>query len=238
MIGKRILQFDQLDSTNNYVAKALRSSEYEFGTVILAHFQTKGRGQRRSEWQSEAGKNLTFSFALPLQGFDPRAYYLISMAIALGLNEGVSSLVSPISVIKWPNDILISKRKVAGMLIETVSNHAVCGIGLNVNQIKFSYQAATSLRMESKKDFDRMEVLKILLHEINREWEVLSQGDFRTMQQRFANSLFGMNQAMKLTSDDKSFTGIIKGVGADGKLIVNIDGKEEKYLPKEVSIDY
>lgn len=238
MIGSRILTFNELDSTNNYVAKALRSAQYESGTVILAHFQTEGRGQRGSEWQSEAGKNLTFSFALPLEGFDPRAYYLISMAIALGLNEGISKFVSAKTLIKWPNDILVEKRKVAGMLIETASNHVICGIGLNVNQRKFSYKAATSLGVESGRDFDRMEVLKIILREINREWEVLIQGDFRTMQQRFALNLFGINQAINLISDYKSFTGIIRGVGADGKLIVNINGREKRYLPKEVTIDY
>lgn len=238
MIGNRILKFDRLDSTNNYVAKALKGSEYEQGTVILAHFQTEGRGQRGSEWQSDLGQNLTFSFALPLKGFDPRAYYLISMAIALGLNEGVAKCVGEKPKIKWPNDILISTGKVAGMLIETASTHAVCGIGLNVNQKSFNLESATSLRLETGSVFDRMDVLKTVLDELNQEWEILNSGDFRTMHERFENNLFGMNQSLNLTSNGERLRGIIRGVGLDGRLIVDVNGKEERFLPKEVTIEY
>ncbi|MGB6035371.1 MAG: biotin--[acetyl-CoA-carboxylase] ligase, partial [Cryomorphaceae bacterium] len=198
MIGKSITELDSVDSTNNYIAKAIEAGNYRWGTAILAHFQTNGRGQRAASWQSDKGQNLTFSFALPLTAFDSRAYFSVSRAISLGIVETLKPLAGIKVQIKWPNDILADQKKIAGILIENKLGDqpaAICGIGLNVNQTEFSkLSRATSLKLLSEKDFDKRKLLIELLSNLNREWEALASGDFRDQKSRYEAELFGMSQ--------------------------------------------
>ena len=162
MIGKSITELDSVDSTNNYIAKALDSGEYRWGTAILAHFQTNGRGQRAATWQSDNRQNLTFSFALPLKGFDSRAYFSISRAISLAILHTIRPYFNHEALIKWPNDILVDQKKIAGILIEnklTKNPAAICGIGLNINQTVFADLAqVTSLKLLTGASFDNRRV--------------------------------------------------------------------------------
>lgn len=243
MIGDKILQFKRLLSTNNYVAKELEDGQYDFGTVILAHFQSKGKGQRDSDWQSASGENLTFSFAVSLEGFDTRTYFLLSMALSLGLTAMLREIITSRKVyIKWPNDILLGSKKVAGILIETgkgAERHAICGIGLNVNQVQFeNLPDATSMALESGGKFDRLKVLNRFLFFFNKEWRELNSGDFRTLHDRYCNELFGLGQKVFLEDDGLKNEAIIEDVSVDGRLVLNVNGKRRKILPKTVRLKY
>jgi len=133
----KIVRFDTLDSTNS---EALRG-DYPEGTVILADHQTQGRGQRGNVWCSEKSQNLTFSVVhypdLPLSDS-----FRISMAAALSVTDLLSSFGIE-SRIKWPNDIYVGNKKIAGILIEnslsgsSLIRKSVIGIGLNVMQTEF-----------------------------------------------------------------------------------------------------
>ena len=108
MIGHKITQFNSLDSTSNYVAKQLITGKYTEGEVILAHFQTEGRGQRGSFWQSISGQNLTFSFALSSDFLNIHEHFILSKAVSVAIYDLLRKRLETEVFIKWPNDILVS----------------------------------------------------------------------------------------------------------------------------------
>lgn len=242
MIGKSIIELDSVDSTSNYIAKGLDEGDYEWGTAILAHFQTNGRGQRAAHWQSDNGQNLTFSFALPLKGIDSRAFFSVSRAICLSLVKTISSIVEGDIRIKWPNDILVDRQKIAGILIENrlgKNPAAICGIGLNINQSDFrDLPHATSLKKVSGKKFEVRLVLLELLEHLNLEWEILSSGDFRTQQGRYEAHLFAINQMVEYQENDQVKKGLIIGTTQDGRLSIQTETKKEAFLPKSIKLFY
>ena len=242
MIGKSITELDSVDSTNNYIAKAIEAGNYLWGTAILAHFQTNGRGQRAATWQSDASLNLTFSFALPLIDFDSQAYFSISRAISLGIVKTLKPQTSAKVQIKWPNDILAEGKKIAGILIENKVGDepaAICGVGLNVNQVEFpNLSRATSLKLLSRKEYDRRAFLNELLSNLNREWEALDSGDFRDQKSRYETELFGMSQSIPFEKAGRQGKGVIMGTTDDGRLLFKSDEEIKAYLPKTIKLLY
>jgi len=241
MIGDEIHEFEQLDSTNKYVAKTLERGQYDFGTVILAHFQSEGVGQRGAPWQSAARENLTFSFGLPLAGFDPRRYFLLSMAISLALVDTLRALLNTEEVfVKWPNDVFVEGGKVAGILIESTvgeNSRAICGIGLNVNQTEFqNLPEATSMKCLSGVEFSIKEVLRTLLKNLNSEWHALSMGDFRTLPDRYRSVLLGYQKTVTAVKPEGSINVFVEDVELDGRLVVRMDGETHRVSPKMLKL--
>lgn len=242
MIGKSITKLNSVDSTSNYIAKAIDEGDYVWGTAILAHFQTNGRGQRAAHWQSGIGQNLTFSFALPLKGFDSRSFFSVSRAISLSLVKTISSLIDGEVRIKWPNDILVDNQKIAGILIENRLGSdpaAICGIGLNINQSEFrDLPHATSLKKKSGMHFEIRLVLLELLKNLNVEWETLSFGDFRNQRGRYEADLFGLNQTLDYEENGTVKKGQIVGTTEDGRLVIQTGTEENAFLPKSIKLRY
>ena len=137
-----IIKLNAIESTNLYLKKLAVEKELESYTVVSANYQSAGRGQMGANWHSEIGKNLTFSILIKFDTFEIERQFYLSMAVSLGLLAAIRfHIMSPLFV-KWPNDILADKEKLAGILIENiVSGNAikqtVIGIGLNVNQEQF-----------------------------------------------------------------------------------------------------
>ena len=138
-IGSYIERVDELDSTNNYAASLLLTKRLPDGSVIVANSQVGGRGQATNKWESEPDKNLTFSIILYPEFMEITKQFEISKAISLGIVDFLKDLVDDVSI-KWPNDIYIGSRKVAGMLMEysirkRKISSCIVGIGLNINQL-------------------------------------------------------------------------------------------------------
>jgi len=242
MIGKSIIILDSVDSTNNYVAKAIRQGTYVWGTAILAHFQTNGRGQREAIWQSASGQNLTFSFGLELKEFDPRSFFTLSRAISLALYQYLYDELGEGIKIKWPNDMLFNHKKIAGVLIENrlaKTPIAICGIGLNVNQTSFENLAkATSLKSETNRNYSIENVLDELLKHLNNEWRILNLEDFRTQQNRYDDRLFGIHEDLSFNINGELITGKVQGTTSDGKIQIDLKGSQRSFLPKEIGFLY
>ncbi|HPH88516.1 MAG TPA: biotin--[acetyl-CoA-carboxylase] ligase, partial [Chitinophagales bacterium] len=151
------MHLPSVDSTNTYAKSLIAKSSPIDGTVILADEQFAGRGQSGNVWQSEAGKNLTFSIIYQTSFLLATEQFYLNMAVSLGIWSMVNSKLSIeknkeltihdsrfTTKIKWPNDIYVNNQKIAGILIEnTISGmhlkHSVIGVGLNVNQEQFPY---------------------------------------------------------------------------------------------------
>lgn len=141
IIGSKIEKHDILPSTNEYATQLLAQEDVIEGTVIVAKYQTAGKGQGLHTWDSDDGKNLLFSIILYPDRVLPEDQIFITMAVSLGVCDFLNDFFKG-SQIKAPNDIYYNNHKIAGILIENtivegIINSCVVGIGLNVNQTTF-----------------------------------------------------------------------------------------------------
>ncbi|MDE6378210.1 MAG: biotin--[acetyl-CoA-carboxylase] ligase [Duncaniella sp.] len=137
-----IVALDSVDSTSTYMARSLPDAPE--GTVVTTREQSAGRGQRGNSWEAAPGLNVTMSLMLRPEGVPAREQFVISQAVALAVVDTIDPLL-PAGVtasVKWPNDIYVGDRKIAGILIENVLDgtcvaRSIVGLGLNVNQPRF-----------------------------------------------------------------------------------------------------
>ncbi len=132
---KNIIYLHEVESTNNYANQLILSDAAEEGTVVLAHYQKKGKGQHGNNWESEDEKNLLMSIIIFPGFLDAGKQFLISKVVSLALIDFLKTETEDVSI-KWPNDIYVGKNKIAGILIEnsvkgTNMFSAILGIGLN-----------------------------------------------------------------------------------------------------------
>jgi len=170
-LGADLIYKESVSSTNNFL-KTAREDEFNHGSVCVTDHQTKGRGQYKRVWESEKGKNLTFTIAFKPSSGDRLP--LLTLCCALGVTRVIDKSGIEQCKIKWPNDLLIAGQKIAGLLTETVfvgqtPERILVGIGLNVNQKRFGEGVgaeATSMANEKGETVSREIVLCDILSEI------------------------------------------------------------------------
>lgn len=225
-IGQNLITLDVVGSTNNHASKLISQGRQIDGTVIWAHEQNQGRGQRGNSWQSTPFQNLTFSIVLHPNFVDPACQFSLSQAISLGLRDYLQTL-TPLQVsVKWPNDILIENRKVAGILLENtlkgnVMETLVVGIGLNVNQSVFDgLPNATSMRMETGVTYLLQDVMQGVCKSIEVRYLQLRKGEFEKLDIDYHKNLFLHQQWHKYKHNGQLIDGRIQRVQASGMLVV------------------
>ena len=242
IIGKNLIELDIVDSTNEYLKRLIKESDVEEGTVIFADFQTKGKGQKDGYWESEKGKNLTFSIILYPTFLDVQKQFYLSMSISLGIIEFLSHL-SVKSKIKWPNDIYVNKNKVAGILIENsikknLIASSIVGIGVNLNQEEFKSGAPnpSSLYLELNKTYDPGNAYKILISYLNKWVNLLYNSNYKKIRTRYKKNLYLISKKTSFTDINGKFDGRIIDVEESGTIIIKTDSKKiRKYNFKEVT---
>ncbi len=239
MLGRKIIQIECVDSTNNYVANLLSEGKIEHGTVILADEQTKGRGQRGATWDSNAGENLIFSMFVDTAIMSVKDQFILTQIISVA----VANLISKFGIeadIKWPNDIYIKGRKIGGILIEnqikgSFLNGSIVGIGLNINQIDFNNLKATSLKLERGEFIPIQSVVFSLINEINVGWDLIQTNQFEKINELYLSKLWLLNKEADFTDQSGEFRGCIKGVSPTGFLIIQKKDELIQYDLKEIS---
>jgi BirA family transcriptional regulator, biotin operon repressor / biotin---[acetyl-CoA-carboxylase] ligase len=221
----KLIPLEIVDSTNNYAARLIKEEQPAEGTVILADFQETGRGQKDQVWVSEKGKNLTFSIILYPGFMEAEKHFYLSMALSVAMAQYLQTKLNDV-YIKWPNDIYIGRKKIAGMLIEnsltgSFLKSSVLGVGLNVNQVSFPEMKPepTSLALEMKKEQKREEVLNDLLQFIN-SWMVKLYSKMTDIKKTFESMLLYRNEPVEFMKGNSKFTGTILGVNELGQLKV------------------
>lgn len=230
-----ILIFDSLASTNSYALQLIKEKQAKDKQVIVANYQTAGRGQREKKWQAEAGKSLLFSrIDLNYSSIDQQFYR--SKCIALGIKSLIDSLAVSDCSIKWPNDILIGDKKIAGILIEnsiegTFVKSSIIGVGLNVNQEKFEHfdREATSLKKCTNQSFDCIQVLKDLLAHFKNWEEKLASGNFQAIDSAYQKALYGFGKTLNFKQENRLFKAEIINCNQRGELILLEEGIEKAY---------
>lgn len=234
-IGDRLIELASLESTNKTAAELIALSKAPHGTVILAHEQTAGRGQRGRVWQNAANLDLALSIVLEPHGLRAEDQFSLSKLAALALNDVVSALLPGRVRVKWPNDILVDRRKLAGILIECdllgerVRN-AIVGIGLNVNSTDLPEElAATSLLLETGGEHDRRAVLDALLQAFRSRYEHW-QRDTAALDRDFAAALWSRGRWADLVLDGEAVSLRPMDVDRHGRLLVeDADGRVLAY---------
>jgi BirA family biotin operon repressor/biotin-[acetyl-CoA-carboxylase] ligase len=242
-LGYTLIQLQSVDSTNSYALRLLSREDVHEGTVILAVYQTQGKGQGGNNWESDEGKNLLFSIILKPEFLRADKQFYLSMCISNGILDFINPIARPVSI-KWPNDIYLRGRKVAGILIEnTIMANclyiSVVGIGLNVNQRVFSNHLPnpTSLSLETGKEFILSDSLNILLKSLDQWINKLYQGIFAEIKTTYLNNLWLMNKWTTFTDISGRFEGRITDVSESGELVIlKKDGKMKSYLHKEITL--
>ncbi len=238
IIGSTIIELGQIDSTNNYAMELAAAGNAEHGTVVTAQYQTKGRGQHGNNWQSAEGENLLFSIILNTAKEKIEDQFLLNAVFCSALTQlFMEQYELPDTCVKWPNDIFINKKKIAGTLIENVIRgqqwqYAIVGIGINVNQKKFSDNiAATSLynilernvalHEFRKKVFDYLNIA--YHHFLHKRSSIISE---------YNKLLHGFEQEISFTKNDQTEYGMLQGAEPQGFLRID----NERYRHGEIKL--
>jgi len=239
-----IIQLETIDSTNKYALKLIESGSCSEGLVINAEEQSAGKGHGDSFWESEKGKNLTFSLVLQPGFIEPSNQFLITKIVSVSIRNVLSNYLSAdLLKIKWPNDIYFKDQKLAGILIQnTISGqsleYSVAGIGLNVNQEVFKSDAPNPVSMAKLTGlkYNRLILLEELIGEIFSVYIRSASSSFtERLNEIYLENLYWLNQTAKFKEQGKVFTGKIKGIGSYGRLqLEKENGKLQEYDFKEV----
>lgn len=246
LIGQRKILLDEVDSTNAYCARQLRSDAPPEGTLFAAKQQTSGRGQTGKSWWSEAGKNLTFSIALYPGFLTPMQSFALNQWAALGLLhylQTLSGFPDGTLAIKWPNDLLVGGRKIAGILIETAMQqgriaHAIAGIGLNVNQDRFpdDLPGATSVRLQTGRPYELDAFLEGVCVSLDEVYEKLRMQGVGALQADYEAYMFGRGAWRPYVIRGVRKEGLIRGVDEAGRLLMSFrDGNLHAFGFQEIS---
>jgi BirA family biotin operon repressor/biotin-[acetyl-CoA-carboxylase] ligase len=239
MLGKKIIQIESVDSTNNYIANLMNVGKIDHGMVILAEDQKNGKGQRGSKWSSNPGENLIFSMFLDTATLSVNNQFVLTEFVSISVCNALKK-VGVDSVIKWPNDIFVNKKKIAGILIENQIkgsnlNGTIVGIGLNINQVNFGELNATSIKIEKGVFFSVQEFVFLLLNEMNLIWQFVQENNFNLLKKEYLDKLWLLNQKSNYSDLNGDFEGIAKGIDESGRLIIERNDCLFKYDLKEIS---
>jgi BirA family biotin operon repressor/biotin-[acetyl-CoA-carboxylase] ligase len=222
--GKKLFVFESIDSTN-ICAKTLAEVGCGEGAVVLADFQTHGRGRLGRSWLSEPGANLLFSLVL----HPPQAQItLLPFLMSVGIARIVEHIIKQPVGCKWPNDVLLNNKKLCGILIENSLTtgslaYSIVGIGLNVNQRSFpnSLHSVTSLAVETGKEFDRASLFKSILQELEDLYDAVKKGRTIPILEEWNRRCTMLGHAVTIRTHDTTYEGIAERLSEDGVLVLH-----------------
>lgn len=235
----KFIKLHRVDSTNDYAQEYVKNFPQENNVIFMSNEQTKGKGQRGNSWFSEKNKNLTFSILIKEPEIEIFDFFSINFVVSLALIKLLKKDFPKVKI-KWPNDILIDKKKTAGILIEnsvqnTSISQTIIGIGLNVNQAFFPKELplATSMTIESNKIYDLDVTMNNFIQYFNFYWKKRSK--LNILKEKYLNNLFAFKQWQEFKDKNGFFRAQIIDIEKSGELVV-LDEKNEirKYFYKEV----
>lgn len=232
-----------VDSTN---AEALRRIEVaeSLPFVVLAERQTSGRGRRGRSWVSPFGENLYYSLVLRVEG-GMRQLEGLSLAVGLALLRVIRESGVAEAGLKWPNDVLVGERKLAGVLLELSGDpadvcHVVIGIGLNVNMLSAASAAIgqpwTSMRAELGRVINRNELVVGLNRHLSHYLDVQLRHGFSALQSEWQDCHLWQGREVVLTAGSEPVMGIVLGVDHSGAVRLLVDGQEHSFSGGELGM--
>ncbi|MGB3123147.1 MAG: bifunctional biotin--[acetyl-CoA-carboxylase] ligase/biotin operon repressor BirA [Pseudomonas sp.] len=233
--------FDSIDSTN---AEALRlvGAGCAAPFLVLAEQQTAGRGRRGRKWVSPFAQNVYYSLVLRIEG-GLRQLEGLSLVVGLAVMQALRGVGVQDAALKWPNDVLVGPKKIAGILLELVGDpadicHVVLGIGINVNMQKADEvdQQWTSVGLEKGSSIDRNYLVAELSLQLQDYLDRHKASGFAALQEEWERHHAWQGRAVSLIAGVNQIDGVVLGVDRQGALRLRVDGAERTYSGGELSL--
>lgn len=246
VFGQRVVSYEITDSTNTR-AKQLAEEGAVHGTLVVANMQTAGKGRRGRSWQQEEGSVIAMSLLLR-PTFSPDKASMLTLLAAHSVAGAIEAVTGLPAAIKWPNDIVINRKKTVGILTEmslgveqAAIDYIVIGIGINVNNTAFPEDIrdmATSLYLEKGERVSRSVLIAESMRRLEADYEAfLETEDLSAILQDYNAHLISMNKEVRVLDPKGEYTGISRGMDAQGELLVErADGEIIKVYAGEVSV--
>ena len=244
MENKKIIYYKQLDSTNIEVSR-LAAQGAGHGTVVVAEEQTAGKGRSGRSWESSAGENIYMSILLRLD-CKPEKAPMLTLVMAYSVAQVIQTQGFSEVQIKWPNDLVLSGKKICGILTEMQLNGSaidsvVVGVGINVNTRKFPSDLedkATSLYLESGREFEREFIVEHIAEEFEHAYQQFMEvQDLSFLQEPYNAMLVNAGKEVRVLEPGNEYMAYAQGINSGGELIVRTPNGEEKAIyAGEVSV--
>ena len=231
-----IIHFKEVESTNLIALSMIKANIRSLPFVITTDFQTSGKGQGLKKWESENGKNVLFSVAINTD-IKIENQFILNVISSLSVLDLLDELNLENSSVKWPNDILIGKRKISGILIQnkllsdTIKN-TVIGIGLNVNQSKFTTfkREATSVKNENITSLSPSKISDRLLEFLEFRFAKSDNENWKD----YFEKLYLKDKVAPFEIEGKKQMGIIRKVNKTGELVLETEDSIRNFHMKEI----
>lgn len=243
-LAKNLFFYEETGSTNEDI-KQLAEADAVNGTLVVADMQTAGRGRRGREWISPKGESVYMSLLLRPKCMPDKASAL-TLVMALAVLDAIEELQPGSSGIKWPNDIVMSGKKVCGILTEmSVEKNSVCyvviGVGINANQSSFEEEianTATSIFMELGKEIDRAKLIGRVMHYFEQAYvEFEKTWDLTGLVDKYNQYLLNKDRQVRVLDPHGEYEGVALGINTQGELLVRKqDGELVEVYAGEVSV--
>lgn len=239
-VGQQLHYLPVCESTNSEAQQLLIKNKATEGCTVLTSEQTKGRGQRGNTWEAEPGKNITLSVILSPVFLPVRQQFYLNMAVSLAVLDLLREYGATGAQVKWPNDLYIQDKKLGGILIENTINsyslqHSIVGIGLNINQLDFEVDTATSLAAVTGNVTNLEHVTARLLELLEKRYLELRSARHAKLKYEYLQALYRYQEKHRFIVDGKRAEGCIVGVDEDGRLGVELDGELRFFGFKEIT---
>lgn len=242
--GKEIHYFDRTDSTN-IQARLAGEAGASNGTLAVAEIQDGGRGRRGRNWISPAGVGVWMSLLLRPE-ISPVSASMLTLVMALAAQKGIKEATGIESQIKWPNDLVLNKKKICGILTEMGTEfmeikYVVIGTGINVNQEEFPEElrkTATSLYLETGKKYHRSRIIERILEALEEYYGIfVKTEDMSALLEEYNEKLVNQGQEVCVLDPKGEYRGLCQGITKTGGLLVELsDGTVTEVISGEVSV--
>ena len=240
--GKTVHFARETDSTNLWIKRLAKEGAPE-GTLALAEFQSAGRGRLGRSWEVPEGTSVMMSILLRPK-FEPLYAPTLTLVMGMAVAKAVKNLGFDVSI-KWPNDVVVSHKKICGILTEMgvrdgKIDYAVIGVGINVNIKEFPEEMAdkaTSLYLESGKEFDRSQIPGLVMEAFEEYYEKFAATcDLSGLKEEYESILANYNQPVRVLAKEP-YEGVARGITDGGELLVEkTDGTIVAVSAGEVSV--
>lgn len=225
--GRTLICLDEVDSTNRYL-RALAEGGAKEGTLVIAERQTAGKGRMGRTWESAKGTSILMSLLLR-PSYEPEQASMLTLVAALAVEVGIRAATGQAAKIKWPNDLVLERKKICGILtemctIDTKIQYVIVGIGINVNQTAFPEELrdkATSLSCMLGHAVEREPIVAETMKAWEHYYDIFQKTmDLRALKEEYNQKLAGYGGEVRVLASEGEFTAISRGIMDQGTLLV------------------
>lgn len=242
--GQEIVCYEETDSTNNR-AKEAGEKGAPHGMLFVSDKQTAGKGRRGHTWVSPSGTSIYMTLLLRPEIIPSKAP-MLTLVMGLSVAEGICQITGEKAGIKWPNDIVVNRKKVCGILTEMATeiqyvNYVVIGVGININQQEFPEELskmATSLCLEYGQHYRRADIIAAVMERFEKNYETfMKTQDLSGLREAYNDILVNYNQKVRVLEPGNEYEAMAEGIDRMGELIVRLaDGQKKAVFAGEVSV--